>query len=184
MIAPLLRNLTTAWRTPASFQVHGKTLKETSWRLITVQAFPWRNHEGGRFPFRGTCTCWSPSFVAVGLDFAQQLLSDPSVWQITRERPVAVAAQSLSNFEKRRRAGASARPSHAEVLAHEIGHTLQARRYRLLYLPLVGSVTRFGEGPRWWQRFENEASAVGQFGGILADSVTSPLRQFVPSTCL
>ena len=44
-----------------------------------------------------------------------------------------------------------------------------------LFLPLVGSVTRFREGPRPWNRFENEASEVGQFGGIVAGSVCPKL---------
>lgn len=172
----MLHTLHTAWRTPATFRVHGKTRSESSWRIITVRAVPWRNHSVGWPFFRGTCTCWSAGFIAVGLDFAQELLADPAVWQVTREQPAMVAASSLCDMEKRTQAGAPALPSHAELLAHEIGHTLQARRYRLLYLPLVGSMTRFGEGCHWWNRFENEASATGQFGGIVAGSVSPALQ--------
>jgi hypothetical protein len=113
------------------------------------------------------CTCWSADLIAVGLDFAQDLLAAEGVWQVTREQPVMVVGGSLTDSARRRLAGGLPHPSAAELLAHEIGHTLQARRYRLLYLPLVGTVTRFGEGPHWWNRFDNEASAFGPFGGIV-----------------
>jgi hypothetical protein len=104
--------------------------------------------------------------VAVGTEYARELLSDPLLPAITCASPVQVAAGTLRDAERRVAAGASPFPSAAELMAHEIGHTAQARRYRLLYLPLVGAVTRFGEGSRWWNRFENEASAIGQFGGL------------------
>ena len=61
--------------------------------------------------------------------------------------------------------------SASEVIAHECGHTWQALRMGPAYLPLVGAVTWFQEGPNPWNRFENEASEEGLFGGIVNRSV-------------
>jgi hypothetical protein len=118
--------------------------------------------------------------VAVGWDFAQAFLADPAVWKVSRASPLVVAGGSLVNVEARLRAGGPAAPSKGEILAHEIGHTFQAMRYRAFYLPIVGAVTIFGEGPRFWNAFENEASAVGQFGGIVPGSLN---RALLPWDC-
>ena len=44
-----------------------------------------------------------------------------------------------------------------------------------IYWPVGGAVTAFREGPRLWNRFENQASEQGQFGGIVNSSVCSEL---------
>jgi hypothetical protein len=40
------------------------------------------------------------------------------------------------------------------------------------YLPIVGAVTLFREGPHFWNHFENQASELGQFGGIVNGSLS------------
>lgn len=107
----------------------------------------------------------------MGWDFARALLADPLVWRASREHPLVVAGGSLCNVEARLQAGGPACPSKGEVLAHEIGHTYQAKRYPVLYLPIVGAVTALGEGPHFWNYFENQASSEGQFGGIVPGSL-------------
>jgi hypothetical protein len=39
------------------------------------------------------------------------------------------------------------------------------------------AVTRFREGPRFYNRFENQASEQGQFGGIVNGTVCPALMQ-------
>ncbi len=163
-----------------AFRVYGKTRREPAWRIIDVYATSRRNDDS-RWPlWRGTCTCWSSSLIAVGWDFARAFLDSPATWAISRDRPLTVAAGRLTDGSRRAQCGAPACPSGAEILAHEIGHTGQALRFRFLYLPIVGAVTVFGEGPRPWNRFENDASEQGQFGGIVPDSVCSALRRVEP----
>lgn len=159
------------WSGPCAFRVYGKTRRETEWRTIDVYATERRDRTSAWPLWRGTCICWSAEVIAVGWDFAQELLSDPTTWLIDRQNPVSVAAGSFRNLEARIQAGAPSIPYAAEVLAHEIGHTFQALRYGVLYLPMVGAVTWLGEGPHSWNRFENDASAQGQFGGIVPGSV-------------
>jgi hypothetical protein len=74
-----------------------------------------------------------------------------------------------------RGAGGPSFPSASEILAHEIGHTWQAVRLGPFYLPLVGSVTLFREGPHFWNHFENQASEQGRFGGIVNGSACGEL---------
>ncbi|MGH7171741.1 MAG: hypothetical protein ACRELG_15805, partial [Gemmataceae bacterium] len=84
---------------------------------------------------------------------------------------VEVAAGRIGDPLRRAAAGASPWASASEVLAHECGHTWQMLRLSLLYWPIGGAFTLFREGPHWWNRFENQASEIGQFGGIVNDSV-------------
>jgi hypothetical protein len=56
-------------------------------------------------------------------------------------------------------------------MAHEIGHTAQAVRLGMLYLPTGAAFTLFREGRAWYNHFENQASESGQFGGIVNGSV-------------
>ncbi len=67
--------------------------------------------------------------------------------------------------------------SASEILAHECGHTWQVLRMGLLYWPVGGAVTLFREGPHWWNFFENQASELGQFGGIVNGSVCPELMR-------
>lgn len=70
-------------------------------------------------------------------------------------------------------------PSASEILAHEIGHTWQARWLGPLYLLAGACLTLFREGPRWYNGFENQASFQGQFGGIVDVSVSPALWERV-----
>src|SRR5437667_368720 len=72
-------------------------------------------------------------------------------------------------------AGAAPWPSSSEVLAHEVGHTAQARRLGFLYWPVGAAFTLWREGPGWRHWFENQASENGQFGGIVNGSVCPEL---------
>jgi hypothetical protein len=93
----------------------------------------------------------------------------------SRDRPVAVIGGRIRDWQRRLAAGASSQASASEVLAHECGHTIQARRLDLFYLPVVGSVTLFREGTHWWNHFENRASEDGLFGGIVNGTVCARL---------
>ena len=48
------------------------------------------------------------------------------------------------------------------------------------YWPVGGTFTLFREGDRWWNRLENEASATGQFGGIVTASLHPRLTAIPP----
>lgn len=153
------------------FQVHGKSIYESTWRVIHVHAIS-RRDRSSRWPlWRGTCITWTSSVIAVGLDFAHSLLHEQAEQPNSREFPLTVQGGRLLDRNRRARAGASIMPSAGEVMAHEIGHTWQALRLGPAYLPLVGAVTLFREGDRPWNYFENQASAVGMFGGIVNGSV-------------
>ena len=152
---------------PPSFQVYGRASYEADWHRIDVIATR-RRDLSSRLPFwRGTCTTWTSRVIAVGRDFAAAVLREQRREPASREHPLAVTGGRLHHG----RPFGAGPPSAGEVLAHEIGHTAQARRLGALYWPAVGSVTLFREGPHWWNRFENEASATGLFGGIVSGSV-------------
>jgi len=93
----------------------------------------------------------------------------------SRDRPVEVAGGRLHDLARRESAGAEPWPSASEIMAHEIGHTAQASRLGLLYLPTGALFTLFREGPAWYNHFENQASESGQFGGIVNGSVLPEL---------
>ncbi|GIW82812.1 MAG: hypothetical protein KatS3mg105_4619 [Gemmatales bacterium] len=175
--------LVTAWLrrfggTPC-FRVYGKTHSEASWREIEVYATHRRDMDS-RWPFlSGSCTTWSDCVVSVGWDFAEDLLREQIENPASREHPVVVAGGRLRDLTLRLASGASSVASASEILAHEIGHTGQARRLGVAYLPLVGSVTLFREGPNWWNHFENDASESGQFGGIVPGSVCPRLQHLL-----
>jgi hypothetical protein len=159
------------------FRVYGKARRETGWRVIDVYATR-RRDWSSRWPlFGGTCITWTSSVVAVGWDFAERLLREQAVNPASRERPVEVLGGRLHDPERRAAAGAPSIPSASEVMAHEIGHTGQARRMSVLYWPVGGAVTLFREGPHVWNRFENRASETGQFGGIVNGSVCEALMR-------
>lgn len=153
------------------FRIHGRASYEPDWHLIDVYATH-RRDVSSRWPlWRGTCITWSAGAIAVGRDFAAAILREQCEEPASRDRPVLVAGGRLRDWRPRLAVGASSQPSASEVLAHECGHTGQARRMGLWYWPAVGAFTLFREGHRWWNRFENEASATGQFGGIVSGSV-------------
>ncbi|MFO0807306.1 MAG: hypothetical protein U0746_01645 [Gemmataceae bacterium] len=159
------------WSGPPAFRAYGRSETEVGWHVIDVFA-TYRRDCSSRWPLMsGTCICWSANVVAVGWDFAEMVLREQAREPASQTRPVVVAGGRLRDWRRRCAAGASSQPSASEVLAHEFGHTGQVRRMGWLYWPVGGAVTLFREGPRWWNRFENQASATGQFGGIVTGSI-------------
>jgi hypothetical protein len=151
------------------FRIYGKARPEADWRVIDVFATHRRDRDA-RWPlWRGTCITWTPEVIVVGWDFARNVLQEQTTEPASRDLLVEVAGGRLR--DPQRLAAAS------EVLAHECGHTWQARRMGtgLIYLPVVGSVTLFGEGRHFWNHFENQASELGQFGGLVSGSVCRSL---------
>jgi hypothetical protein len=158
-----------------AFRIFGKGRGEVEWRIIDVFASQRRN-VSSRWPFwGGACTTWRSSVIAVGWDFAELVFSEQVVAPASRDRYIEVAGGRLRDTARRKSAGAPSFPSASEILAHECGHTWQALRLGAAYLPLVGSMTLFREGSRFWNHYENQASEMGLFGGMLNGSVCSRL---------
>ena len=160
-----------------AFQIYGKASYEPDWHLIDVYATSRRDKPGGWPLLRGTCVTWSAGVISVGWDFAAMVLREQTAEPASRERPVFVAGGRLRDWRPRLAAGASSQPSGSEVLAHECGHTGQARRLGIWYWPVGGTLTLFREGNRSWNGLENEASATGEFGGIVNGSVDEALMR-------
>jgi hypothetical protein len=159
------------------FRIYGKARREPEWRTISVYATPRRNLDS-RWPlWRGTCITWTSEVIVVGRDFAETLLREQAAAPASRAFPVEVAGGRCDDHKRRAAAGKGPHVSASEVMAHECGHTWQALRLGPAYLPLVGSTTLFREGPHSWNRFENEASAEGLFGGMVKGSVCPQLMQ-------
>jgi hypothetical protein len=172
--------LVTAWLRLLSrpaFRIHGKGRHELAWHEIEVHATHRRDADSAwpSFLFRGTLITWSTSVIAVGWDFAEEVLREQIAEPASRERPVEVQGGRVGDLNRRVAAGGQPWASASEILAHECGHTAQARRMGALYLPAGACFTLFREGPRWVNRFENEASESGQFGGIVTGSVCAEL---------
>jgi hypothetical protein len=159
---------------PPCFRIWGKARPERNWRVIEIHATHRRDvfSRWPRFLWRGTCITWSDAIIAVGWDFATAVLREQMQQPASREHPLAVSGGRLRDHHQRHQAGASMGPSCSEVLAHECGHTWQVRRMDFLYWPVVGALTLFREGPHWWNHFENQASELGLFGGIINGSVS------------
>jgi hypothetical protein len=145
--------------------------------VIDVFASYRRDSRSGwpRLLWRGTCITWTDAVIAVGWDFAEEVLREQVRDPASRERPVEVVGGRIRDDARRATAGGPLFASASEVLAHECGHTAQVRRLDIAYWPVVGAVTAFREGPHWWNQFENQASEQGQFGGIVNGSVCSRL---------
>ena len=177
MIHNLLTDWLHWWGGSPCFRVYGKGRRERGWRVISVYATHRRNADS-RWPlWRGTCITWTAEVIVVGWDFAEDLLREQAEAPASRRRPVEVAGGRVGDLLRRAAAGVPGFPTASEVLAHECGHTWQALRLGPAYLPLVGSVTWFQEGPNPWNRFENEASEEGLFGGIVNGSVCPELMR-------
>ena len=156
---------------PPAFQVYGKGESEATWRVIDVLATDRRNSTS-RWPFfGGTCITWTSRVIAVGWDFAEWVLREQVESPASRDRPVEVLGGRLRDKPRRSAASAPSFPLASEILAHECGHTRQARRFGPLYLPIGALFTWWREGRHWWNWFENQASEIGQFGGIISGSV-------------
>ena len=161
------------------FRVHARGKCEPHWRIVSVYAHNRRDVDS-RWPIlAGALTTWAVDVISVGWDFAAELLAEQMEEPTSRFNPIAVIGGSLRDLKRRRGADGGANPTCSEVMAHECGHTWQAARLGMYYLPLVGSVTWFREGPRPWNRFENEASEQGLFGGIVNGSVCEELMRLV-----
>ncbi len=160
-----------------AFRIYGKARHETDWRVIDVVATHRRDRDGGWPLWRGYCITWTAEIVAVGWDFAQEVVREQAAEPSSRDRPLEVAGGRLRDSGLRAAAGASDWVSACEVLAHEIGHTGQALRLWAAFLPVVGALTLFREGLHWWNHFENQASETGQFGGIVSGSVCPALME-------
>lgn len=172
-------SLTTLFRAfagPPCFRVYGKSSRERDWHVIDIFANDWRNCDGRLPLFRGTCITWTCSVIAVGWDFAEQLVREQAAEPASREFPVVVAGGRLHDWPCRRAANGASIPSAGEVMAHECGHTAQGRRMGFLYWIIGALVTQAREGKRFWNRFENQASETGMFGGIVNGSVCGRLR--------
>jgi len=159
------------------FRIWGKGRRESTWRAIDVLATTRRDLDS-RWPmlFRGTLITWTSSVIAIGWDCAEVILREQMLEPASRDFPVEVTGGRLA--PQLRRADASRGPSRmSEVLAHECGHTWQARRLGMLYLPAGALFTWWREGTHWWNAFENQASAEGQFGGIINGSVSPELMK-------
>jgi hypothetical protein len=162
------------WRGgPPCFLIYGKARPEPEWRIIEVHATSRRNLGSGWPLWDGTCITWSAQIIAVGWDFAGSVFREQSDNPASRQHPVQVTGGRIRDPSGRRIA-TKVLPA-SEILAHECGHTWQAMRLRSLYLPFVGMVTLFREGPHAWNYFENQASQLGQFGGIVKDSICREL---------
>lgn len=125
--------------------------------------------------FRGTCITWTSGIIAVGWDFAENLLREQMAEPASRDHPVEVAGGRLHDLRRRTDANALPWASASEVMAHEIGHTWQGRRLGLVYWPIGAVFTLWREGPHWYNHFENQASEEGLFGGIVSGSVHARL---------
>lgn len=157
------------------FRIFGKDRREADWREIDVFATERRDYHS-RWPlWRGTCITWTDRVIVVGWDFAAEVWREQLAVPASRQYPVEVQGGRIRGTQQRTAAGAPSIALAGEVLAHECGHTYQARRLGAAYLPLVGAVTLFREGSNWWNHFENQASERGQFGGFVTGSVAREL---------
>jgi hypothetical protein len=182
MLNDLLTDWLHWWGGSPCFRVYGKGRRERAWRVISVYATHRRNADS-RWPlWRGTCVTWTAEVIVVGWDFAEGLLREQAEAPASRCRPVEVAGGRVGDLLRRAAAGVPDFPTASEVLAHECGHTWQALRMGPAYLPLVGAVTWFQEGPNSWNRFENEASEEGLFGGLVNRSVCPRLMSLLGLT--
>jgi len=164
------------WGGSPCFRIYGKARPESEWRIIDIHATSRRNLGSGWPLWDGTCVTWSAQIISVGWDFAESVLREQSESPASHQHPVEVTGGRIRDRLGRRTT--KLLPA-SEVLAHECGHTWQALRLHILYLPFVGMVTLFREGPHPWSYFENQASELGQFGGIVKGSVCPELTKLI-----
>ena len=168
----MLHDLASAWLRRIGgvpcFRIYGKARTESEWRTIDVFATQRRDLQS-RWPlWRGACITWTDSVIAVGWDFAAALAREQFRTPASREHPVTVTGGRL-------RGGGRPPGTLSEVMAHECGHTFQARRMGARYWIIGAALTRHREGERWRNWFENQASETGQFGGFVNGSVCGEL---------
>jgi hypothetical protein len=113
----MFNSLASAWfrslgGTPA-FRVHGKTRRETAWRVIDVYATSRRDADS-RWPspfWRGTCIAWTSQVIAIGWDLAECVLREQADRPASRDFPVEVGGGRLTDAARRLAAGVSGWPS-------------------------------------------------------------------------
>jgi hypothetical protein len=157
------------------FRIWARATCEQHWRVVDVYATS-RRDLNSRWPapmWPGVCITWTAEIIAVGWDVAESIYRRQRLEPASRARPVVVEMGRLRGLGRRG-------PLHAcEVLAHECGHTWQATRIGVYYWPVGATFTLFREGPHFWNRFENEASEQGMFGGLVSGSVSVELLRRV-----
>jgi len=163
LVSTVIRRLSSQ---PA-FRIFGKANYEPQWHTIDVFATHRRDAVSGWPVWRGHCITLTANVIAVGWDFATELVTEEATQPSTCQKPMAVFGGRLKDLDRRQLAGAEPWYSASELMAHECGHTAQARRLGWFYWPLGATFTLFREGPKWWNQFENQASENGQFGGII-----------------
>jgi hypothetical protein len=160
------------------FRIWGRGRRETSWRAIDVFATARRDPDS-RWPWplwQGTLITWTDAVIALGWDHAEEVLREQLAEPASRDRPVTVPGGRVD--PALRPAEVPRRPVTAsEVLAHECGHTWQARCLGWLYLPTGAAFTFWREGRGWPHSFENQASEEGEFGGLVNGSVCPALME-------
>ena len=151
---------------PPCFQVYGKGRFKRDWHIVDVYTSRRRDCGSGWPFFSGTCITWTASVIAVGQDFAEQLLREQSTEPASQGNPVLVegAAYTTSTadlpplpslFPPLRKSWLTnaATPPRPAVWVVFMADWCQCELFR--------------QGPHWWNRFENEASEIGRFGGIV-----------------
>src|SRR5258707_3542041 len=129
-----------------AFRVYGKQRREKVWRVIDIVATHRRDYDR-RWPlWRAQCITWTDRVIAVGWDFAESILREQISEPASREHPVEVAGGRLSII-LRSAAGVTDFPSDSEIVAHECGHTGQARRLCIIHWPVGGALTLLRDRP-------------------------------------
>src|ERR1700722_1678794 len=79
------------------FRVWGKARREKEWRVIDVYATQRRDLDSSwpAFLWRGTCITWTTAVIAVGWDFAEEVLREQVVEPASRSHPLEVAGGRL-----------------------------------------------------------------------------------------
>ena len=154
------------------FRIYGKGRREQHWRIIDVFATSRRNLSS-RWPtpfWSGTLITWTSSVISLGWDAAESILREQRDNPASRDHPVIVPGGRVNPL-LRCPESLPQLATLSEILAHECGHTWQARWLNVFYLPTGAIFTLLREGDRWWNWFENQASDAGMFGGIVNGSV-------------
>src|SRR5262245_39715246 len=99
-----------------AFRVYGKTRRETAWRVVDVFATHRRDRDSCWPLWRGCCITWTAEVIAVGWDFALEVLREQAAEPASRARPVEVAGGRIRDLARRTAAGAEPWASASEVL--------------------------------------------------------------------
>jgi hypothetical protein len=136
-------------------KIYCKCDYEEDWRVVNLKTFKSRNYGSG-WPWERTLTTWDKYNIHLGADTLDRLKQIPA----SRDNPITVKGGRLY-FERPSEYGF---PSIAEFISHECGHTSQAAKMGIFYLPIVGPKTFQGERGSYWER---DASLHGMYGGFV-----------------